>query len=517
MSAGCVYLVGAGAGDPGLLTLRGRDLLARADVVVYDYFVSPRLLQHAPARAERIYVGKRAGARTFSQEEINRLLVERARSGAVVVRLKGGDPFVFGRGGEEALALSDAGIRFEVVPGVTAGIAVPAYAGIPVTHRQFASGVGLLTGHETPDKEESSLDWGALGRWKGTLSFYMGTGNLRAICERLAANGLNPQTPAAAIRWGATPSQRVVTATVRTLAAAAEAAGFEPPAMIVIGQVVALRHRLNWFERRPLFGRRVVVTRARAQASGFAALLEEQGAEVIELPTFRIEPPTDPAPLRESAAQAGERFDWIVFTSVNAAAAFFDALRQAGLDARALGRCRVAAIGPATAERLAQCGIRADVQPAAFTAAAVVEALAAAHDLKGRRVLRPQSDIAPPDLSDRLRKRGAVVTEVVAYRNVSDDSNAANVRELLLRGEIHWLTFTSPSTVRRFCSAVGPQALSSGGPRIASIGPATSAALAELGLTPAVEAKQHTIPGLLDAIVQSERTAMVPNSAKDAL
>ncbi len=504
MSTGRVYLIGAGPGDPGLLTLRGKALLARADVVVYDYLVSPRLLEYAPARAERIYVGKRAGAHTLSQEEINRLLVERARSGAAVARLKGGDPFVFGRGGEEALALSDASILFEVVPGVTSGIAAPAYAGIPVTHRQLASGVGLLTGHETPEKDETALDWHALANWKGTLSFYMGMENLGPICAKLISEGLDPQTPAAAIRWGTTPSQRVVTATAQTLAAAAEAAGLEPPVMVVIGPVVALRDKLNWFERRPLFGRRVVVTRARAQASEFVALLEEQGAEVIEFPTIRVEPPADSGPLKESVARAGEEFDWIAFTSVNAVEAFFDALGQAGLDSRALSRCRVAAVGPATAERLAQCGIRADLQPGAFTTAAVVEALASAGELKGRRVLCPRSDIAPPELTDALRERGALVTEVIAYRTVPDDANAAQVRDLLLRGEVHWLTFTSSSTVRHFCSAVEPKTLASSSVKIASIGPATSATLRELGLAPAVEAKPHTIAGLLDALVQSE-------------
>jgi uroporphyrinogen III methyltransferase/synthase len=504
VSAGRVYLIGAGPGDPGLLTLRGKALLARADVVVYDYLVSPRLLEYAPARAERIYVGKRAGAHTLSQDEINRLLVERAQGGATVARLKGGDPFVFGRGGEEALDLVEAGIPFEVVPGVTSGIAAPAYAGIPVTHRQVASAVGLLTGHETSEKDETALDWHALANWKGTLSFYMGMENLGPICAKLISEGLDPQTPAAAIRRGATPSQRVVTATVKTLAAAAQSAGFEPPVMVVIGHVVALREKLNWFERRPLFGRRIVVTRARAQASEFVALLEEQGAEVIELPTLRIEPPADPGPLRKQAAKAGQQFDWIAFTSVNAVEAFFDALSQAGLDSRALARCRVAAIGPATAERLAQYGIRADVQPGTFTTAAMVAALASAGDLKSRRVLCPRSDIAPPELTDALRERGAVVTEVIAYRTSSDDSNAAHVRDLLLHGELHWLTFTSSSTVRHFCSAVGPKALSSGNVKIASIGPATSATLRELGLAPTVEAKQHNIPGLLDVIVQSE-------------
>jgi uroporphyrinogen III methyltransferase/synthase len=504
MSAGRVYLIGAGPGDRGLLTLRGKALLERADVVVYDHLVSPSLLEYAPARAERLYVGKRSGAHSMSQEKINRLLVERARSGAAVARLKGGDPFVFGRGGEEALALSEAGILFEVVPGVTAGIAAPAYAGIPVTHRGLASGVGLLTGHETPDKEESSLNWSALANWKGTLSFYMGTENLSPICERLIAEGLDPETPAAAIRWGATPSQRVVTATVKTLAAAAQSAGLEPPVLIVIGRVVALREKLNWFERRPLFGRRVAVTRARAQASEFAALLEEQGAEVIEIPAIRIEPPADPGPLRESVARAGEKFDWIAFNSVHAVEALFSALSQAGLDSRALAPCRVAAIGPATAERLAQYGIRADAQPGTFTAAAVVEALASAGELKGRRVLCPRSDIAPPEFIEALRERGAVVAEVVAYRTVPDVSNAAQVREMLLRGELHWLTFTSSSTVRYFCSSVGAQALVSSA-RIASIGPATSATLRECGAKTVVEAKEHTLAGLLDVIVQSEK------------
>jgi uroporphyrinogen III methyltransferase / synthase len=506
MSTGRVYLIGAGPGDPGLLTLRGKELLARADVLVYDHLVSRRLLEYAPDRAERIYVGKQAGAHALSQDGINRLLVARARGGATVARLKGGDPFVFGRGGEEALALADAGIAFEVVPGVTAGIAAAAYAGIPVTHRQLSSGVGLVTGHETSEKEESSLDWRALADWKGTLSFYMGAQNLGPICEKLVAEGLHPETPAAAIRWGTTPSQKVVTATVQTISAEARDAGFEPPVMVVIGRVVALREKLNWFERRPLFGRRIVVTRAHAQAAEFVALLEEQGAEVIELPALRIEPPADPAPLAEAAAQS-ESYDWIVFTSVNGVEAFFGALGKLGLDSRALAQSWVAAIGPATAARLERYGIRADVQPRKFSTEALAAALASADVLKDCRILCPRSDVAPPQLADALREHGAAVTEVVAYRTVPDDACPSRVNEMLLRGEIHWLTFMSASAVQHFRSAIQPEALTSLCSEIASIGPATSDALRKLGLEPTVEAQEHTMRGLLDAIVKSETTS----------
>ncbi len=503
MSHGRVYLVGAGPGDPGLMTLRGREVLAAADVVVYDALLSERLLDHAPARAERIYAGKRAAEHTLSQEEINALLVEKARAGATVVRLKGGDPFVFGRGGEEALALADAGIEFEVVPGVTAAVAATAYAGIPVTHRHLASGVAFVTGHEAADKADSTLDWDALARWPGTLVFYMGVRNLAAIAENLIARGRSPDTPAAAVRWGTTPRQQTVTGTLATLPQTAEGAALKAPAVIVVGEVATLRDRLQWFERRPLLGRRIVVTRARAQASALAGRLESLGAEVIQSPAIRIEPPDDPAPL-DTAARNAATFHWIVFTSVNGVEAYFAALARAGLDARALATARLATIGPATTERLARFGIRSDLQSETFTGAAVAEALIATGDLTGNRVLLPRADIAPNDLPDALAARGAEVSNIVAYRTVPDTASCGTVADALEADEIDWLTLTSSSTVRNLVGTVGADRVRASRARVASIGPTTSATLREAGLEPTVEADPHTVPGLVEAILTHE-------------
>ena len=503
MTEGRVYLVGAGPGDPGLLTVRGRELLAQADVVVYDHLAAPCLLDHARPDAERIYVGKRAAAHTLGQQDINQLLIDRARGGAEVVRLKGGDPFVFGRGGEEALALVEAGIAFEAVPGVTAGVAAPAYAGIPVTHRHMASSLGLVTGHEAPEKDGSSLHWQALADWSGTLVFYMGVSNLESICRRLVAAGLDPYTPVAVIRWGTTTRQQVETGTLDTMPDVARAAGLKPPAVIVVGQVVALREKLGWFERRPLFGRRIVVTRARAQASALAAGLERLGAEVIELPTIRIAPPDDPAPL-ERAVRELASFDWIVFTSVNGVDAFCAALHGAGLDARALAPNRLCAIGPATAERLGRFGLRPDACPAKYTSAQIVETLVEAEDLAGKRILCPRADIAPPDLPEALSARGAVVRSVTAYRTVPEDSDANRWAEIISDGPVDWITFTSSSTVKNFFSTVPPEGLRARPARIASIGPVTSATVEEFGFAPEVEADDHTIPGLIEAILARE-------------
>ena len=505
MNRGRVVLVGAGPGDPGLLTLRGREVLAEAEVVVYDALLGPRLLDFAPPEAERIDVGKRAGKPAPSQEAIHRILIDRAQKGRRVVRLKGGDPFVFGRGGEEALALAEAGIDFEVVPGITSAVAAAAYAGIPLTHRKLASGVALVTGHEADDKSESALDWDALARWKGTLVFYMGVANFPTIAANLIAHGLGAETPAAVIHWGTTPRQKVVMGTLRALPEAAAAADLKPPALIVIGAVVALRDRLKWFEKRPLLGRRIVVTRARPQASGLAARLEALGAETIASPAIRIEPPADPAPLREAVRRAAA-FEWIVFTSPNGVEAFFAAMKAEGLDARALGGAgrQVAAIGPATASRLAAFGIRADLQPETFTSAALAEALAARQDLRGVPILLLRADIAPKDLGEALAARGAAVHEVTAYRTVADPASREAARALLDRGEADWITFTSASTVRYFSEAVGAPRIRSSGARIASIGPATSAAIREAGLEVAVEAGPHTMAGLVDAIVARE-------------
>jgi len=505
MSDGIVYLVGAGPGDPGLLTLRGRAVLAQADAVVYDALLSPRLLGHAPAEAERIYVGKRSDRHTLPQDEINALLVERARAGQTVVRLKGGDPFVFGRGGEEALALADAGVPFEVVPGVTAGVAALAYAGIPATHRDRASALGMITGHAASDKTADPLDWEALARWPGTLVFYMGVKNLPHIFRSLARAGMDAATPAAAVRWGTTPQQTTVTGTLATLPDRAAEAGLEPPAVIVVGDVVGLRERLAWFETLPLLGRRILVTRARAQASRLVEQLDALGAETVEAPAILIEPPEDSGPLLAAAREAGG-FDWIVFTSVNGVDAFFDALAETGGDARALAGVRLAAIGPATAERLGGHGLRADLQPATYTGAAVAEALAEAADLDGAAILLPRADIAPPDLADALTAGGARVTEVTAYRTAADPAGAEAAAEALQAGRADWITFTSSSTVRNLVDAVGTDAVRDSGANLASIGPTTSAALREVGLAPTVEATEHTIPGLVAAILEYERT-----------
>ncbi len=503
MSTGRVYLVGAGPGDPGLMTLRGLECLRTADTVVYDHLASEQFLDEVPDGAERIYVGKRAGKHTLSQDEINALLVERARAGRSVVRLKGGDPFVFGRGGEEALALADAGIPFEVVPGVTAGVAAAAYAGIPVTHRGLASAVAFVTGHETDDKDASALDWNSLALWKGTLVFYMGVANLASICENLMAHGLAANTPAAVVRWGTTPRQRVVAGTVQTLAERAREADFAPPAVIVIGEVALLRDRLAWFEQRPLFGRRIVVTRARSQASALAERLEALGAMVVESPAIRIEPPDDPAPLRRAIAER-EAFDWIIFTSANGVEAFFGALAEAGLDARALAGRRIAAMGSATSERLAAFGVRANLVPATFTTEGLVESLTAQANLKGTRILCPRADIAPKELIERLAAGGANVTELTAYRTVANNEGAEAVAAMLGRDEVDWLTFTSSSTVKNFFAAIPADAVRASRARSASIGPSTSATLRSVGIEPAVEADPHTIDGLVATIVAAE-------------
>jgi len=502
MSTGCIHLVGAGPGDPGLITLRGLEVLSAADVVVYDYLVPARLLTCAPAEAEMIYVGKRAGRHTLSQDQINELIVAKARDGADVVRLKGGDPFVFGRGGEEALAAREAGIDLEVVPGVTAGVAGPAYAGVPVTHRMLAANVGLVTGHETPEKGSSDLDYEALARWRGTLVFYMGVGNLPRICGSLIAAGLDAETPAATIRWATTPRQHVIVGTVESLPRLADEADLAPPALIVIGEVVALRDQLAWFEQRPLFGRRIVVTRAREQASAFAAGLERLGADVIEMPAIRIAPPADSGPLNDAVAHL-DRYDWIVFTSANAVRMFFAALAARGLDSRALHPNKLGVIGPATAEQLAAFGLREDCMPDTALGPDVVEAMNRTESTAGKRILCPRSDLATAELIDALTTCGAEVDDIAAYRTIGDCSDAERIRELLADGELHWVTFTSSSTVRNFFDAIDPQTIRDSSVRLASIGPKTSEALEQVGCPADIQAAVHTTDGLLDAMIEA--------------
>jgi uroporphyrinogen III methyltransferase / synthase len=493
---GTVYLVGAGPGEPGLITVRGAELLAVAEVVVYDALVNPRLLDGCPPGVELHYVGKRGGRHTLPQAEINALLVELSGRHSSIVRLKGGDPFVFGRGGDEALALRDAGIPFEVVPGVTAGIAVPAYAGIPVTHRGVASSVAFVTGHEDPAKDATDLDWGHLALGISTLVFFMGMLRMRDNFRSLIEHGRDPSTPAAVIEWGTYPRQRTVSGTLESLPDLVDREGLRPPVVVVVGEVVALRERIAWFEDRPLFGKRVVVTRARAQASGFAARLDAMGAEVVQFPTIRIVPAADEEPLLRAAREA-DGYDWIVFTSVNGVARFWAAMRAVGRDARALGGVSICAIGPATAAALELEGVRADLVPEKFVAESVLEALRAEGDLTGRRVLLPRAELARSTLPEGLEAAGAEVTDVVAYRTVPDGGEAERFREMLAAGEVDLVTFTASSTVNNFVDLVGTAI---GGAVVASIGPITSATARERGLPVHIEASEYTIDGLLDAI-----------------
>ncbi len=496
-----VYLVGAGPGDPGLITLRGIECLGRAEVVVYDYLAAPELLRHAPAQAEKVYAGKQAGDHALSQQDINALLVERARAGKTVVRLKGGDPFVFGRGGEEAEALAQAGIPFEVVPGVSSAVAAPAYAGIPLSHRRLTSTITLVTGHEDPAKAGSGIDWACLARGTGTLVFLMGVNTLSAITSSLAAHGRDPATPAAVVRWGTTPRQQTVTGTLADIAARTREAGIRPPALIVIGEVVRLRERLNWFERRPLFGRRIVVTRAREQASDLVRRLTDLGAECLETPAIRIAPPPDWRPLDAAIADLSST-DWVIFTSVNGVDFFFQRLEATGRDARALAGVKTAAIGPATAARLKRHGIRSDLLPETYRAEAIVEAFRR-EALSGRVVLLPRAAEARPVLPRELAALGAVVREVEAYRTLPAESDAAELLARLEERTIDLITFTSSSTVSHFLKRLPPARLAGliAGIPCACIGPITAETARRAGLEVAVEASVYTIEGLVEAIL----------------
>jgi uroporphyrinogen III methyltransferase/synthase len=501
--SGFVSLIGAGPGDPGLLTLRGAEALGAADVVVYDYLANPTLLAHARPEAEQIYVGKKAGSHTLSQEEINALLVERALAGQRVARLKGGDPFVFGRGGEEALALADAGVPFETVPGVTSAVAAPAYAGIPVTHRGLASSFAVITGHEDPAKEESALDWSRLATGVDTLVFLMGVGNLPAIVKQLMAHGRPPETPVALVRWGTMPDQQTVSGTLADIAAKVQATGLRPPAVTVVGQVAALREQLRWFEALPLFGQRVLVTRTRDQASVLSARLRMLGAEAIELPTIHIAPPKDWSPLDAAIAELSS-YDWIVFTSINGVGHLWERLTRAGLDARAFHGVRLAAIGPATAAELQAHGLRADFLPGEYVAEAVAAGLG---EVRDRRILLPRADIARPALANLLREGGAEVIEVSAYRTLKPETDLDSLRDLLARVTV--ATFTSSSTVRNLAAMANdvgldpPQALAQA--TVACIGPITAGTARDIGLPVHVVAEEYTIDGLLEALLRYVR------------
>ncbi|MDP9053109.1 MAG: uroporphyrinogen-III C-methyltransferase [Acidobacteriota bacterium] len=484
-----VYLVGAGPGDPELITLKARRLLECADSILYDHLASTELLELAPAAAERIYVGKKKSDHAFSQEEICALLVDRGKRGLNVVRLKGGDPFLFGRGGEEAEALAEAGIPFEVVPGVTSPLGIAAYSGVPLTHRDHTSVVTFITGHDV-DK----IDWTKVGTAE-TLVIFMGLSHFDEIAARIVAGGRSASTPAMAVRWGTRPDQDVLTGTLSTLPELIHSHSLKPPATIIVGEVVRLREKLNWFGKLPLIGQRIVVTRAREQASVLSKMLHELGAETIELPTIEIQPAADYSALDRAVARLPE-YDWIIFTSTNGVRFFLDRLDRSRFDTRAM-RGRLCAIGPATRDALERFHLKVDVVAERYVAEGLLASLAG-FDLNGARILIARAAVARDLLPNELERRGAQVDVVEAYRTVTPNGLAERAAEIIAR-KPDWITFTSSSTVRNLVEALGAEWPS--GLQCASIGPVTTATLRENGLHAAVEAGRHTIPGLVEALL----------------
>jgi uroporphyrinogen III methyltransferase/synthase len=495
---GKVYIIGAGPGDPGLITIRGAQCIREADVIVYDYLVSPEILRRAGEKPRLIYAGKHGGDHTLSQSEINALLIAEAEKGAIVARLKGGDPFIFGRGGEEAEVLGEAGIPFEVVPGVSSAVAVPAYAGIPLTHRNHTVSAAFVTGHEDPTKGKSNIDWPTLAGI-GTLVFLMGVKNLRTIAENLIRAGKEASTPAALIRWGTTPDQKTLTGSLGDIVQKAEERRFAPPAIFIVGTVAGLRETLNWFETKPLFGRGIVITRPEAQAEEMSELLRRNGARVIPFPVIRIAPPESWEEL-DRALDRLESYRWIIFTSANGVSFFFKRLRERGRDIRDLKGIRIATIGPATASAVEALGIRVDLVPEAFVSEGVVKAFAG-EDLQGSRVLLPRAKEARDVIPEGLAVMGAVCDIATTYRTVRSDRNASELVPVLDEGKVDVITFTSPSTVVNFLRIMGPDFRLPSQVRIACIGPVTEAAARKAGLRVDILQEHYTIPGLVDALV----------------
>ena len=498
---GKVFLIGAGPGDPGLLTIKAKECIEAADVVVYDYLASPMLLKYADKKAEVIYVGKKGGDHTLSQDKINLLLIEKAKQGYDVARLKGGDPFVFGRGGEEAQMLLSNGVPYEVIPGVTSAIAAPAYAGIPVTHRDHTSFVSFITGHEDPTKEDTSMQWDVYAKSNATLVFVMGVKNLENIVKHLVENGKPSDTPVALVRWGTTPEQQTVTGTLETIVERVREARLKSPSIIIIGHVVSLRKELAWFDNRPLFGKKIVITRARAQASDLVSKLSGLGAACIEIPTIEIAPAQDITPLR-SAVENLKNYDWIVFTSVNGVKFFFDTLNDIGKDVRALGHLKFACIGPVTKECLKGHGIVSDILPETYRAESVIKAFSGI-EIKNKKVLLPRAKIARTILPEELTKMGAEVHEVTAYETRLNTEGKQELIELLKNREIDAVTFTSSSTVSNFMSFFDSEDEKKllNGLVFASIGPITSDTCRSLGIEPDIEAGEFTIQGLINSLL----------------
>ncbi|HOC17812.1 MAG TPA: uroporphyrinogen-III C-methyltransferase [Vicinamibacterales bacterium] len=500
-----VSIIGAGPGDPALISLRGLRALAQADVVIFDHLVHKRLLRHARPGAERIDVGP-AAPQPLAQEAICYLLAEKAREGKVVARLKWGDPFVFDRGGEEAIFLHEQGVPFEVIPGIPAAVGVPAYAGIPLTYPGAGDAVVFVRGFESEDGRRPDVDWASLGKIDGTLVCYCGPRQLPAILDVMLSHGWDPACPAALVVNGTTPSQETVSATLGELARQAREPRFREPAMLIVGRVIGLREHLRWFDARPLFGKRVVVTRPREQAVELVELLEGLGASVIEAPAVRIVAPDDFQPLDEAIASVGQ-YDWIVFTSVNGVDYFLQRLQAGPYDARALAGVKLCAVGPGTAERLAKYWLKVDLMPGEYRAEAVVEALRGEGEIAGRKFLLPRTDIAREVLGDELRRLGAEVTEVTAYRSVAvepEREHEPDIFRMLLDRKVDVVTFTSASTVRNFCRLYGTDAVADllRSVAIASIGPVTAEAALQCDIHTSIMPSEYTIPALVRAIVE---------------
>lgn len=496
MASGKVYLVGAGPGDPKLITVRGAELLARADVIINDRLANPRLLKLARPDAEIVYVGKASRDHTVPQDQIIEAIIEYARQGKTVVRLKGGDPFVFGRGGEEAAALAEAGIAFEIVPGISSSIAAPAYAGIPVTHRSLSASLGIITGHEAPGKPESDIRWESIAGLE-TIVFLMGVEHLPEIVQALIANGKPANTPVALVQWGTHPMQRTVVGELSNIASRVQEAGLTAPAVTIVGDVVRMREKIAWFEKKPLFGKRIIVTRAESSAGALTAQLEELGAQVDEFPVMKFVPPADFEPL-DRAIFDMVSFDWVLFTSANGVEWFVKRVIDTGGDIRALGNAKLGAIGPKTAAALADLKLRVDYVPSEYVAEAVLREFP--EDLAGKRILIPRALEAREELPEGLRSRGAEVTVVAAYETVTDESSAETLRQRLSDEPVDIITFTSASTVHSFFSLIGDVRLAEN-VVAACIGPITADAARSHGLTNIVMASEYTIEGLVDSLI----------------
>lgn len=503
---GKVYLVGGGPGDPGLITVRGKQLLERADVVIYDYLASPKLLRHVPKSAERIYVGKKGNTHhTHSQAEINQLLVDNSNAGKMVVRLKGGDPFIFGRGGEEIQEIVKAGIPFEVVPGVTSATAAATYAGIPITHRDHTASVAFLTGHEDPTKKKSNIDWAKLATGAGTLVVYMGIKNLPIIVDNLLKNGRPGDTPVAVVRWASTPEQESVVGTLDTIVDVVQNAGLKAPALIIIGSVVSLRETIDWFEKRPLFGKKIIVTRTREQASELIYELEEHGANCLECATIKITP-IKKTPELDNALERISEFHWILFTSLNGVKYFFKKLHAHGMDARDLKGPGIAAIGKATADLLHTYGVNADLIPSVFTGEGLAQSLLD-QGIEGRNILIPRAQQAREVIPETLRGAGAQVTVAPVYINTPVTENKKMIREELASGSVDMVTFTSSSTVTNFLAMLEPESADElqalfKDVKIAAIGPITGKTVTDNGLVVDVQPAEHSITGMIDTILE---------------